>query len=132
MFCSFALIGCGGSEVKKEVEKKEEKKWVRNETEEYKKVVADYELVGKWEMTYDYSGGYVDINECYKKGRNYKWVSFWGDEGVPIILDYKKKGDKYFWVKGDTDEYYKIVDGNLQAWLDGKHLKDHTYRPIDW
>ena len=69
LFCCFALVGCGGSKVKKEVEKKEEKKWVRPESEEYKKVVTDYELVGKWEEDQSSSGYTTSVYEIYKKGK---------------------------------------------------------------
>jgi uncharacterized protein YxeA len=129
LICCVALVGCGGSEVKKEVEKKEEKKWVRNETEEYKKVVADYELVGKWEEDQSSSGYTTSVYEIYKKGKKHKLVWFYGDGSS--IRDLKKKGEKYIDVKSDAPEYFIIVDGVLQLWYD-KENTNYIFKPIDW
>ena len=129
--CCFTIVGCGGLGAKKEIENKEEKKWVRPESEDYKKIVADYELVGKWEEDQSSSGFTTSVTEIFKKGDKYKGVSFYGDYR-PAIHDLKKKGDKYIIQHKDNSEYYKIVDGVLQLWDTEYGNTNYIFEPIDW
>ena len=134
LLCCVVLVGCGGSEVKKEVEKKEvenkeEKKRVSTNAEKYKKIVAEFDLVGRWKASWT---GPKNIYELYEKERKYKLVRFLMNY-EPEIFDYSKKGDKYCDVKFDCTDYFKIVEGNLQYWNDaiGGHQKNQTYMVID-
>ena len=92
-------------------------------------MVADYELVGKWEEDQSSSFNKTSVYEIYKKGKEHKLVWFYGDDTA--VRDYKKKDDKYIDVKSDFPEYFIIVDGVLQHWYN-KENTNHIFRPIDW
>ena len=118
-------------DIKKKTKEAEVKKWVRPESAEYKELVANYDLVGKWEQDQSSSGNLTAITEIYKKENDYKCVDFYGDYN-PVISNLKKKGDKYIYVRDDDIyEYYKIKNGTLQLWSDQLN-SGFIYTPIDW
>ena len=96
----------------------------------YKKILAEYRLVGKWIATHQ---GPKDIYELYTKDYSYKMVRFLMNN-QPRIYDYNynKQEDKYCDThKFNCMDYFKIVDGNLQYWIGRNHQKHQTYKRID-
>ncbi|MAP01861.1 MAG: hypothetical protein CMD01_03480 [Flavobacteriales bacterium] len=97
--------------------------------EEYKKLVNEYELVGKWEES-QYSTEHIkSVIEIYKKGNKFKCATFWGDDVA--ILELEKKEDKYIIPLNNRFEYYRIENGVLQLW-DNDGNTNYIYEPIDW